>query len=250
MFISSLLRRIRRAIPFAIVERDYYQRMHRRCQRQGTRGAIDFAIVRGLTAASIIDVGAELGTPAIWSRFPHAAQLLIEPRQECLPTLEEHARNSRALGVEVQIACVAVGEAEGEAEFQIAAKGESSSLLSPADRTSPTQTVRVSVRTIDALLRENSLPTPFFLKIDAEGYDLKVLHGAVETLKKCSAVMVEGTPKERQVGACKMSELVNFMEARDWVLFDIFSPHYADDNVLDHFDLLFVPAGSMLLKSA
>jgi len=248
--IKSILRRILHVIPFAIVERDYLQRMYRRCQRQGIRGAIDSAISRGLKAASIIDVGAELGTPAIWSRFPQAAQLLIEPRQECLPVLEEHARECRARGVDVHIASVAVGDAEGEAEFQIAAKGESSSLLGPADLTHPTQTIRVQVKTIDSLLSEHSLPAPIFLKIDAEGYDLKVLQGAIDTLKKCSVVMIEGTPKERQAGACRMSELVNFMEARDWVLFDIFSPHYTEDNALDHFDLLFVPANSPLLKSA
>ena len=161
--------------------------------------------------------------------------------------LEKHARECRARGVEVEIACVAAGEAEGTAEFQVAAKGESSSLLGPADHTKPTQTLRVPIKTIDGLLLEHPLPYPIFLKIDAEGYDLQVLRGAVETLPKCSIVMIEGTPKQRQAGACKMSELLNFMESRDWALFDIISLHYDDDNNLDHFDLLFVPAGSSVL---
>ena len=208
---------------------------------------MDHAIACGLRVSSIVDVGADLGTWSVWSRFPQADQLLIEPRQECLPVLEKHARDCQARGVEVQIACVAAGEVEGCAEFQVAAKGESSSLLGPADHTKPTQTVQVPVKTIDGLIREHPLPHPIFLKIDAEGYDLQVLRGAVETLPKCSIVMIEGTPKQRQAGACKMSELLNFMESRDWVLFDIISLHYDEDNMLDHFDLLFVPAGSSVL---
>lgn len=248
--LKALLSPLIRLIPHTIVRRDVHQRMHRRCHRQGTRGALDFAISRGLKAASIIDVGTELGTPAIWSRFPRAAQLLIEPRKECLPTLEQHARDAKARGVDVRIACVAAGDVEGTAEFQVAAKGESSSLLGPADQTTPTEKVQVPIRTIDNLLNEQSLPSPIFFKIDAEGYDLKVLQGAVETLPKCSLVMIEGTPRERQQGACRMSDLLNFMESRGWVVFDIIAPHHDDENMLDHFDLLFVPQGSPLLKAS
>lgn len=248
--LKSLLRPLTRLIPHTIVRRDVHQRMHRRCHRQGTRGALDFAISRGLQAASIIDVGTELGTPAIWSRFPKAAQLLIEPRKECLPTLEKHARDSKARGIDVRIACVAAGDVEGTAEFQVAAKGESSSLLGPADQTTATERVQVPIRTIDNLLREHPLPAPIFFKIDAEGYDLKVLQGAVETLPKCSLVMIEGTPRERQAGACRMSELLNFMESRGWVLFDLIAPHHDDANMLDHFDLLFVPQDSPVLNAS
>ncbi len=247
--LTSLLRRALRIISHTIVRRDVHQRMHRRCHRQGTRGALDFAISRGLQAASIIDVGTEMGTPAIWSRFPKAAQLLIEPRKECLPTLEKHARESKARGIDVRIACAAAGDVEGTAEFHVAAKGESSSLLGPADQTTPTETFQVPIRTIDNLLKEHPLPTPIFFKVDAEGYDLKVLQGAVETLPKCSLVMIEGTPRERQEGACRMSDLVNFMESRGWVLFDIIAPHHDDADMLDHFDLLFVPKASPVLKT-
>lgn len=247
--IPSLLRRALRIFPHTVVRRDGYQCMHRRCHRQGTRGALDYAISRGLHAASIIDVGTELGTAALWSRFPKAAQLLVEPRKECLPTLERHAREAKACGVEVRIACVAAGDVEGTAEFQVAAKGESSSLLGPADSTPPTEKVRVPIRTIDNLLSEQPLPTPIFLKIDAEGYDLKVLQGAVETLPKCCMVMIEGTPKARQEGACRMSELVHFMETRNWALSDIISLHYDEGNMLDHFDMLFLPNDKLLNTS-
>jgi FkbM family methyltransferase len=245
--LRSLLRPIVRRTPFSLVNRHEFQRMQRRCHRQGTRGALDFAKSRGLKASSLIDVGAELGTPAIWSRFPDAAQLLIEPRKECLPALEKHAAACRERGLEVRIENVAVGDVEGVAEFQVAEKGESSSLLTPADKTQAAAVVQVPVKTIDGLLQERPLPGPIFLKVDAEGYDLKVLQGAVNTLPLCSMVMVEGTPRERQAGACRMSELLNFLEGHGFILFDMISLHYDDEQSLDHFDLMFVPKGSPVL---
>jgi FkbM family methyltransferase len=245
--LRSLLRPIVRRTPFSLVDRQEFQRMQRRGHRQGTRGALDFAKSRGLTARSLIDVGAELGTPAIWSRFPDATQLLIEPRKECLPALEKHAASCREHGIEVRIENVAVGDVEGVAEFQVAEKGESSSLLTPADKTRAAAVVQVPVKTIDGLLRERPLPEPIFLKVDAEGYDLKVLQGAVETLPQCSMVMVEGTPRERQASACRMSDLLNFLEGRGFILFDLISLHYDEEQALDHFDLLFVPKGSPVL---
>jgi len=129
----------------------------------------------------------------------------------------------------------------------VAEQGGASSILGPADHTAPKSFTRVKLTTLDTLLRGRSLKGPWFLKIDVEGYDLKVLQGATETLSQCSMIMIEGTLTERQAGACKLSDILNFLEPRGWVLFDFVSLSYAEDRMLDHFDLLFVPKNSPLL---
>lgn len=40
------------------------------------------------------------------------------------------------------------------------------------------------------------------------------------------------------------------MESRGWVLFDLIAPHHDDANMLDHFDLLFVPQDSPVLNAS
>ncbi len=62
---------------------------------------------------------------------------------------------------------------------------------------------------------------PFLLKIDIDGHELRVLKGAVETLKKCSIVIIE----------CHSSQLVqriSAVQAAGFTLFDLAEPCYYD----------------------
>jgi len=44
---------------------------------------------------------------------------------------------------------------------------------------------------LDLLLEKNVLPQPDYIKIDVDGYENKVLDGAIETIKKCKSLLVE-----------------------------------------------------------
>lgn len=71
----------------------------------------------------------------------------------------------------------ALSSAEGELKFYISSSSELNSLV--AD--SPDQeSITVTAKTLDSLLREHDITNVDFLKIDAEGEEAKILEGATE----------------------------------------------------------------------
>ena len=68
---------------------------------------------------------------------------------------------------------------------------------------------------LDDYLRQNPGPEPpYFLKVDIDGHEMKVLHGAAETLKQTSVVMIEA-----QGGA--LVERVGYLIDVGFRLFDL-----------------------------
>jgi FkbM family methyltransferase len=81
-----------------------------------------------------------------------------------------------------QVFNIALGEAAGEIDFHVVTTGEQttlSSALRPLDGFDRT-TIRVPVRPLTEVLREADVPDDarVFLKMDTQGYDLKVFEGA------------------------------------------------------------------------
>lgn len=130
-----------------------------------------------------VDVGANVGT---WSkRFldsmpSDGSGLLFEPSTES-------ANRARALlsqyELRVEFVEAAVGEASGDAEFYAEPQfGETSSIVKGFSRSDAvTRTVRVT--TLDSEFEARGIEYVDFLKVDAEGSDLKVLKGARHALE-------------------------------------------------------------------
>jgi FkbM family methyltransferase len=90
---------------------------------------------------------------------------------------------------------LALGDAPGRAEMNVAVSSSVSSFLEPTReyvsgysgaQTARTETIEVS--TLDSLRLPYQRP---FLKIDTQGYDLRVLAGASELLKRAVGVQIE-----------------------------------------------------------
>jgi len=175
----------------------------------------------GLHPATVIDVGAGSGTPALYRAFPEAHHVLIEPLGEFEPALRE--RLAKWSG---ELLRTAVGESPGEATLYVNSRRPvMSSLLQTASGQPQAEGVtehrRVSVTTVDALLEEHSWQPPFGLKIDTEGTEDMVVKGAGRLLEQTQFVIAEVWAVSPFEGGYTFGEFVSLMESLGFELRDV-----------------------------
>jgi FkbM family methyltransferase len=175
---------------------------------------------RQVPVATVIDVGVLDGTPELVETYPDRPHLLFEPVAEFAPTIEHHYRN-----IPHRLIQAAVSDSSGEIGLRtvgmIGRAAISHSFMTESADEAARTVPRVS---LDDYLRANPVDPPYFLKIDIDGEELKVLAGAVETLKRTSIVMIEVTVHTI------MPRLQWLMDA-GFQLFDLTEPAYYDDSL-------------------
>ena len=147
-----------------------------------------FALLKryGFDPRHIIDVGANKG---FWTRnaiqyFPDSCYTLVEPQDH----LKDHIQDLVGRGCKITWINAGAGDESGVLPFNISSRDDSSSfvsLLGKGDGQIP-----VPVKTLNEIVSTaNSCPE--MVKIDAEGYDLKVLAGASNLFGKTDVLFVE-----------------------------------------------------------
>jgi FkbM family methyltransferase len=127
---------------------------------------------------TFVDVGANVGawSEAVLAGNPQARGIAVEPGAVALERLRSR------LGGRIEIVDAACADSEGEAVFnELPDAGETSSLAA-ADAIAEAATRTVQVTTLDRLLESRGIDTVDLVKIDAEGYDGRVLAGAGRAL--------------------------------------------------------------------
>ena len=167
----------------------------------------------------IIDVGANRGQFSLISRMakPHVPIIAFEP----IPNEGEAFRRVTAGLNDIQLHVMALGDKAGDAEIHLSRSVDCSSLLPIGEmqrklfpRTSETGTLKVSVKRLDDFEPAWEKHSRILLKIDVQGFELAVLKGAVETLKKCAYVYVECSETELYVGQALYSDVADFLKQR------------------------------------
>lgn len=151
-----------------------------------------FALLKryGFDPKHVIDVGANRGN---WTReavkyFPNAHYTLVEPQDE----LKVHVQNLIDRGVRVHWINEGASDCSGVLTLNVDRRDHSSTFLEvPRTVDAAVRRVDVPVRTLNEIVASSSLPVPDMVKIDAEGFDLKVLAGASELFGKTEIFFVE-----------------------------------------------------------
>ena len=153
---------------------------------------------------ALLDVGANVGLVSIPAALLLALKGARAGNARQVVCIEAVPANARALRENVHLSGTedlidviesAVGEAVKTVEIQVEgnlAEGEGSGTASILAEKSTYECVRIPllVTTLDGLVREGRLlPSCTVMKIDTDGYDLKVLQGGAEFLRKTRPVI-------------------------------------------------------------
>ena len=139
---------------------------------------------RDIPIGTVIDIGASDGR---WSLtvnkyFPNARYLLVEAQAAHEPALDLLKRTS------------------GNIDYMIAAASDRSGTVyfesgdpfgGVASHTHKRGMVEVPAVTVDELVQDRGLPSPYLLKLDTHGFEAPILEGAGATLKRTQLVVVE-----------------------------------------------------------
>jgi FkbM family methyltransferase len=188
--------------------------------------------------ATVIDVGAAGGTPALYEAFPDAYHVMIEPLDEFEEPLQAVLEKVRG-----EYVPSAVGAEQGVTNLNVVPGTlVTSSMLRDARDTPPKTAPReVPLTTLDALLRERRWAGPFCLKLDVEGYEHAVIEGAPELLAQTELVISETSITERHEGALNSAGLIALMAERGFAVADVIDAHRSNAGLLVA-DLAFKPA--------
>jgi FkbM family methyltransferase len=139
----------------------------------------EFAVYNQYARGTVIDVGGHIGLHAVYLSRVAERVFTFEPVPQNFTKLQEtlqlnHTRNVVPINA-------AAGEAPGRATMQLFSDSMSawhSFYIPHTDAARPIATQEVEVSTLDALAEKFDLNFIEFVKIDVEGHELAVLHGA------------------------------------------------------------------------
>jgi FkbM family methyltransferase len=147
----------------------------------------------------VFDVGAHVGQTAarLASAFPTARIYSFEPDPRSFAALQ--AATARSAG-RVDAVNAAVGDAEGHAAFFVNRFDQTNSLLKAAPGASqylldttgltPKAEITVPVMTLDRFCADRGIDRIDVLKVDAQGYELRVLDGARSLLSRVAVPVI------------------------------------------------------------
>jgi FkbM family methyltransferase len=178
-----------------------------------------FTAIKGLGfhPKHIIDVGANRGawTRTAFSFFPDAQYTLLEPQDH----LKAHIQDLVNQGCKIKWINAGAADESGKLPFTIASRDDSST-FAPTTSNAGAPQISVAVTTLNEVVATSNAPLPEMVKIDAEGFDLKVLTGASELLGKTDIFLVEAAVWCAEL-ANTVAEVVRWMDNAGYSLVDV-----------------------------
>ncbi|MDE2561272.1 MAG: FkbM family methyltransferase [Sphingomonadales bacterium] len=216
--------------------------------RHGVAPAIEHREAIALVKpAALVDVGANKGqfSIAVRSACPGARIIAFEPLDS------EAARFNAVFGDDplVELHRNAIAETEGTAEFHVADRADSSSLLeidkgqADAFGVREASTVTVQLRPLSACVDFAALPRPVMLKIDVQGAELMVLR-SIADWSAIDFVYVELSFVELYRGQPCAGEVIAFLRSRNFEPGGVFNQVSTGAFGPTQADFLFRPAAA------
>lgn len=199
---------------------------------------------RGMQIGTVVDVGASNGS---WSdiclrHFPDSLYLLVEAQSCHIQDLEKFCRiNARARYV-----FAAAGNEDGFCFFD---DRDPFGGLASNDATNVCKTKLAMVR-LDTVVAAQSLEGPFLLKLDTHGFELQIIQGSEELLRRAELAVIETYIFRLNDEALLFYEICAEMDKRGFQVIDFSEPMWRNaDMALWQWDLFFVRKTNPVFRS-
>jgi FkbM family methyltransferase len=198
---------------------------------------------------SVVDIGANRGQFALACRrcCPQARVFSFEPLARPAASFEALFSGDSI----VSLTRAAIGPDRQRASMHVASRDDSSSLLPISDLqtahfpgTEQAGIEAVDVAPLRAFLDADDLAPPALLKIDVQGFELKVLEACKDLLDCFRAIYVECSFVELYDGQALASELILWLSHHGFMLERIYNPVCDRDNAMIQADFLFVTSST------
>ena len=204
-----------------------------------------FDNVREGQPITLIDIGAHNGSfSASLSQYCSIKRgILIEPLEDKYKLLLDRFRPP----VYEVLNCV-VSDRMGHVEFEINELSETSSILSIKKDIPEHANLAISVKdrmqceskTLDSIVKEYELGSIDVLKIDVQGAELLVLHGASGTLAKTRMIWLEVSFKPLYDNSATFFDIYSFMARAKFMFIGMAPVFYSPSGELIQCDALFI----------
>jgi FkbM family methyltransferase len=205
----------------------------------------DHVKAQGFVPKTVLDIGVARGTPPLYSAFPNAYFVLVEPVEDFIPDLKKIVSRYRG---EYHV-CALMAKPGHSTILKSKDLHGSSMMHRLADTDNRLQDVEIN--TLDGLVGDRDLEQPVLLKTDCQGGDFDVVKGGEKTLERCDLVILE-VSLFKFWGAHHPDplDILNYMSDRGFVIYDfldgLFRPF---DNALGQIDIVFVRRDGMFRQS-
>jgi FkbM family methyltransferase len=209
----------------------------------GMRAALAGLRDRGYQPEVVYDIGAADGG---WTRealqiWPLAKFVCFEPLAERRAALDTLVAERRG---QVSLQPVGVGDADTELSL-----GITDFLWDSSFAYSGKSARKVAVRRLDSLLDEGAIPRPSFVKIDVQGFEMRVIAGGADTFSGADFVLMECNFIAFCDDMRTLDESIRYMSERGFVPYE-----FVDflrrplDNAMGQCDILFARRGHALVS--
>lgn len=201
----------------------------------------------GFQPKHIVDVGANHGS---WTRsalvfFPECAFTLIEPQSH----LKSHIADLLLTNSNLEWITAGVGDRHATLKFTVCDRNDSSNFRFSSEEATAQgyQQIEVEVFTLNEIVSNSKFPFPDMVKIDTEGFDLKVIAGASNLIGKTEIFLLESAICAKGIENT-LAKNVMIMDRLGYVPFDITDLNRSPkDGVMWLCEMAFIQRNSPLL---
>ena len=182
---------------------------------------------------TLIDVGiGHQGTEGLYSYFPNTFKFFIDPIEETKKAVASHLENRNN-----QFFVCALSDHTGSLDLIVRDPISQSGFDLRDDESSKILTRKVPVETLDNLFSSVSISGTYGIKIDVEGYELKVIHGGNTLISQSSWLVVETSiSNSRFQNSSSFKDVFLLLTSMGFELVSI----RVSKDYLDHCDLAFI----------
>src|SRR5262245_604696 len=193
---------------------------------------------QGFDPRTVFDVGVAHGTFELYRAFPRAHYHLIDPDPQSEPMMVRLQKL-----IDADIWGVGLGDHDGEMLFDVWPDLQGSTFLQSLEPVPGARRVPVRVLRFDTMFRD--FQRPALIKIDVQGFELKVLHGMGRSLDLIDVILVEVSLISTLKDGPEAFEVIAFLKQHHFVIADVLGLLRRPlDDMAVQMDLVFVREGS------